>query len=100
MQAAILKVKINYLDIWTDRRIKIAERYSNSLTNVTVPSVTEGHVFHQYTVLSSRRDELKVYLSINGISSNIYYPRPLHLQECFENLGYKVGDFPISEEYA
>ncbi|MCH8253656.1 MAG: DegT/DnrJ/EryC1/StrS family aminotransferase, partial [Planctomycetes bacterium] len=55
------------------------------------------HVYHQYSILCDRRDDLVAFLKERGVGSGIYYPRPLHLQECFESLGYRAGDLPVAE---
>lgn len=100
IQAAILNVKIGYIDEWARRRINVAKVYTKGLENlVEVPFVLKGvkHVFHQYVILTDRRGDLKDFLKKRGIETGIYYPLPLHLQKCFKDLGYKKGDFPISE---
>ncbi len=124
LQAATLVVKLPYLKQWNDRRAHLASIYDNSLRNcpgLITPSVSlaggvrDGarkdvqHVYHQYTVrvLASdqaqtlenpNRDKLVARLTERGIGSMCYYPVPLHVQKAFENLGYKMGDFPISEQ--
>ncbi len=105
IQAAILRVKLRYLDIWTHARQERANRYDQliSETNlqdnlVEIPNVVENrHIFNQYVLRVNNRNELKQYLANNGIDSAIYYPVPMHLQECFAYLGYQPGDFPESE---
>ncbi len=106
LQAAIIKVKLKYLDIWTEQRIKNAGRYDSIFRKmgipdpVTLPYVEPGlkSVFNQYVIRAKKRDELRAYLSSVGIGTEIYYPMPLHLQRCFKYLGYKKGDFPVSEK--
>jgi dTDP-4-amino-4,6-dideoxygalactose transaminase len=104
LQAAVLKVKLKYLDAWTEARQRNAQLYSNLIqAPVLVPRVQPyqtRHVFNQFTIQADRRDELKAFLAANGIGSEIYYPLPLHLQECYEYLGYKAGAFPVSERCA
>lgn len=107
MQAAILNVKFPHLDKWGEQRRKHADFYTSLLNEkvsefVQPPVKVKGfyHVFHQYTILTDRRDELQAYLNENGVSTMIYYPLPLHLQPVFENLGYKKGDFPKAEKAA
>ncbi len=102
IQAAILNVKLNYLDDWISKRIQNANEYNNAfleISQISVPLVKSNikHVFHQYSILVERRDELKTFLKNNGVQTSIYYPLPLHLQKAFSYLGYKEGDFPNSE---
>ncbi len=108
IQAAVLRVKLKYLDSWTEMRIRNAQRYNRffrekGLTDyVTLPHV-EGYnrsVFNQYVVRVKKRDALRAHLSRMGIGTEIYYPLPLHLQRCFRYLGYKRGDFPVAERAA
>ncbi len=101
LQAAILLVKLKYIDEWNRNRIKIANRYSENLSKyVITPYIKNDRVavFHQYTIRSKERDELIKYLNSNGIPTAIHYPIPLHLQEAFQYLGYKEGDLPVSEK--
>lgn len=107
MQAAILNVKIRFLERWTELRREKAAYYDKLIKDrlgdkVATPIVKKGnyHVFHQYTVRVQKRDELQQYLKEQGISTMVYYPLPLHLQPVFKDLGYKEGDFPISEKSA
>lgn len=108
LQAAVLQVKLRYLDRWTEGRRRNAARYAERLKDakldghVTVPVTAPGnhHVFNQYTIRAQRRDELKEYLRQKGIGSEIYYPLPLHLQACYKDLGYRKGAFPESERAA
>ncbi len=100
IQAAILDVKLHYLDRWAESRINNAEFYNERLSGyVKTPSVTvEGkHVYNQYSVLTDKRDELVDFLNSRGVPTAVYYPVPLHLQEVFRPYGYKEGDFPVSE---
>jgi len=105
LQAAILRAKLPHLPEWTRARQRLAARYDELLSTVEgieAPYRAPGrsHIFHQYTVRVSggRRDALQQYLKEQGIGTSIYYPLPLHLQECFQDLGYKEGNLPISEE--
>ncbi|OCA88269.1 transcriptional regulator [Bacillus sp. FJAT-27225] len=104
LQAAILNVKFPHLDSWTELRREKAENYTKllneSVPQVVTPFIEEHnfHVFHQYTIRVERRDELQAFLKDNGISTMIYYPKPLHLQPVFAELGYKEGDLPITEK--
>jgi dTDP-4-amino-4,6-dideoxygalactose transaminase len=102
MKAAILLVKLRKLDEFTARRRRNAELYDVLLesSGVTTPHVGDDrkHVYHQYSILCDRRDELRSFLSERGIGSGVYYPVPLHLQPCFAELGYTRGDAPVAEE--
>lgn len=104
IQAAILLVKLKYLDQWTDGRRKNASYYDRGFsgTSVIFPQVKEGnyHIYHQYVVRVRNRDDLFNYLKENNTGCDIYYPVPLHLQECFASLGYREGDLPVSEKAA
>ncbi len=101
MKAAILMVKLENLADFTRRRRDNAAAYDAALAEsfVTPPVVMDkcSHVYHQYTIKTSRRDELREYLSRQGVGSGIYYPVPLHLQACFASLGYKPGSLPVTE---
>jgi dTDP-4-amino-4,6-dideoxygalactose transaminase len=105
IQAAILRVKLRSLDEYSTARNRAAEWYDQVLGNIkglTIPerSSFSTHVFHQYTLKLEgiNREELMKYLETKGIPSMIYYPVPCHLQHAFEYLGYKKGDFPVSEK--
>ena len=104
LQAAILNVKFAKLAEFSSMRRERAAYYTENLNSlsdfVQTPIEKEGnyHVFHQYTMRVEKRDELQAYLKENGIDSMIYYPMPLHLQPVFADLGYKEGDFPITEQ--
>jgi len=109
LQAAVLRVKLRYLDLWSESRRQIATRYTQLLTsanlNVEVipPFVRlDGkHIFHQYVVRVPRyRDAMMEHMRQRDIGTRIYYPISLHLQYCFAYLGYQVGDFPESESAA
>ena len=104
LQAAVLGVKLKYLERWSDARRRNAEHYDKlfaeaGVEEVTTPAVRPNrrHIFNQYTIRCSRRDELMDFLKRRGVGSEIYYPAPLHLQECFAHLGYKPGDLPATE---
>lgn len=102
LQAAILRAKLPHLDRWTAQRQAHAARYSELLAGLPVqtpaiPAHSTRHVFNQYTIRAPRRDELKAALAAQGIQTETYYPLPLHLQKCFAHLGYREGDFPVSE---
>ncbi|MBA7705104.1 dTDP-3-amino-3,4,6-trideoxy-alpha-D-glucose transaminase [subsurface metagenome] len=107
LQAAILLVKFKYLDKWTEKRRENARIYRELLTRkgieeIRPPFENKGrHIYHQFVVKVDRnRDELKQYLVNQGIGCEIYYPVPLHVQECFQYLGYRPEDCPISIEAA
>ena len=104
LQAAILRVKLRHLDRWNARRAEIAERYRASLADrplrLPVVASENSHVFHVYAVLAEQRDALQQFLADRGVPTIIYYPRPLHRQKVFADLGYREGDFPVAEEIA
>ncbi len=103
IQAAILLAKFEIFDDEIKKRQEIAENYSNLLGKIVkTPEVKEGNVsaWAQYAMLSTKRDELLKALKKNGIPSAIYYPIPLHLQKAFKSLGYRKGEFPVSEKSA
>jgi dTDP-4-amino-4,6-dideoxygalactose transaminase len=107
IQAAILAVKLNHLEEWTDRRRANAMFYNKALgdindDNLEIPQIAKGrkHIFNQYTVRvkNGKRDKLKEFLEEQGIDAVIYYPLSLHLQPCFSFLGYRKGDFASAEK--
>ncbi len=113
LQAAILEVKLRYLPQWNQQRRERAARYDQLFRDakLTASTVKEGivlpftdpratHIFHQYVIRAPRRDELRQYLTDRQIGSEIYYPLPLHQQTSLASLGYKHGDFPVSEAAA
>ncbi len=105
IQAAILEVKLKYIDISLKSRQEAAHFYDIHLMDIDeikIPARTvySTHTFHQYTIQTERRDELQKFLNEKGIPSMIYYPKPIHLQEAYKFLGYKKGDFPIAEKLA
>jgi dTDP-4-amino-4,6-dideoxygalactose transaminase len=105
LQAAVLRVKLKYLDGWTEGRQRNAAYYDSAFADAApgqklrTPVAIEGgrHIFNQYVVRVQRRDALKQRLAERGIGTEIYYPVPLHLQACFAYLNYRAGDFPHSE---
>lgn len=101
LQAAILRVKLRKLDEWLDGRRVVAKRYDAALSGlpISTPKIDDGnaHTYHQYTLVTDRRDELMKHLNDSGVGSRVYYPVPMHLQPCYKDLGYKEGAFPISE---
>ena len=105
LQAAVLRVKLKHLDAETGGRQKNSDRYRALLGGlpITLPRTAPyqtRHVYNQFVIRAPRRDELKAYLVENGVGTDIYYPLSLHQQVCFQNLGYKAGDFPQSEKAA
>jgi dTDP-4-amino-4,6-dideoxygalactose transaminase len=107
MQAAILLVKFKYLEKWTAERQKKAEYYQllfqdflPSVNGLRLPTIQfqNRHIFHQYVIRAPERDRLKKFLMESGVGTDIYYPLPLHLQECYSFLKYRRGDLPISEK--
>lgn len=102
-QAAVLLVKLYYLDIFLHERKEIANKYTESFASLMkTPLIAKEreHTFHQYCIELENRDQLALELKNHGIASAIYYPIPLHLQEAFADLSYKKGDFPIAERAA
>lgn len=104
LQAAILRVKLKYLDQWNGARAEKAKCYESLLANcdVVTPYAEENykHVYHLYIIKVQNRNELMSRLKANGIASGIYYPLPLHFQEVYKNLGYNKGDLPQAEKAA
>ena len=108
-QGAVLRVKLPHLDSWSDARKANADRYRELFIDaglaeqVLLPFERDNvrHIYNQFVVrVPGRRDELRAFLTENDIGTDIYYPVPLHLQECFEYVGYKEGDLPESEKAA
>lgn len=100
LQAAILSVKMDYYDQDIIRRQQVADRYSRLLNNtMSTPFVADSctSVWAQYSIRVKNRNQVQEKLKEKGIPTAVHYPKPLHLQECFLYLGYKTGDFPISE---
>jgi len=108
IQAAVLEVKLAHLERWTEARRRCAAVYDEFFAAARLgdvlglPVVAPGarHIFHQYVVRAQRRDELRSHLAAAGIGTEVYYPIPLHLQECFADLGYRRGDLPEAERAA
>lgn len=114
LQAVVLSVKLRYLDLWQGKRKENAERYNHLFRHtdllqdqtVVLPGeihageAGNAHVYNQYVIRARDRDGLRAYLEAQGVGTEIYYPIPLHLQECFTSLGYGAGDFPESERAA
>ena len=106
IQAVVLQEKLKYLDQWNARRIDNAGFYNNMIQdsillkdNIQVPykDPDADHIYNQYSILVKNRDAVQKFLGEQGVGSGVYYPIPLHLQECFSFLEYKVGDMPVSE---
>jgi dTDP-4-amino-4,6-dideoxygalactose transaminase len=104
IQAAVLLVKLPYLDQWNEERRRKAEyyhslfqEYEGEKLGIKLPPLRKGHVFHQYVIRTPKRDELRKYLAQKGIGTEVYYPLPLHLQPSLKFLGYRKGDFPETE---
>lgn len=107
LQAAVLRVKLKYLDQWSSGRQVVASWYREMLSQLNQVSLPQrvrdiefGHIYHQYVISCGRRDELKALLHDANIGSAVYYPVPLHLQKCFAYLGYNTGSMPESEKAA
>jgi len=104
LQAAFLRTKLRHLGEWIEARREAAARYRSALAGapVTLPPEPAGakHTYHQFTIRVPERDRLQAHLRERGIATRIYYPIPLHLQPCFASLGYRKGDFPVSERLA
>ena len=110
LQAAVVSVKLAHLDDWTAGRQSNADRYrrlfddaglvSNGTVGLPQVAPNRRHIYNQFVIRVPKRDELRAYLGENNVATEIYYPVPLHLQECFAYLGHKPGDFPESEKAA
>lgn len=101
IQGAVLTVKLKYLDKWNEKRRQNAALYDNLLAGspIRCPKIDSNNVstYHQYTIAVPERDQLRKFLAENQIGSAVFYPKPLHLQDCFRGLGYKRGDLPVAE---
>ncbi|MFQ5354079.1 MAG: DegT/DnrJ/EryC1/StrS family aminotransferase [Thermodesulfobacteriota bacterium] len=108
IQAAVLRVKLRYLDKWADERVKNASIYTGLIKKagleeaVSLPLIIPPctSVYNQFVLRAGKRNALRSFLADDGIGTEVYYPLPMHLQKCFKYLGYKRGDFPCSEEAA
>ena len=113
IQSAVLGVKLPHLDAWSAGRRARAAFYRAAFLGFGIDSIIEEpheayafsglsnhHIYNQYIIRAPRRDELRAHLTAAGIGTEIYYPLPLHMQECFRDLGYREGDFPESERAA
>lgn len=105
LQAALLRVKLRELEAWTAQRRANADRYDEAFADARLSESAlrtpirqyEGHIYNQYVIRTSKRDALQAYLSEKKIATAIYYPVPLHRQQCFTELGYREGSLPVSE---
>ncbi|MDP2927657.1 MAG: DegT/DnrJ/EryC1/StrS family aminotransferase [Candidatus Omnitrophota bacterium] len=105
IQAAVLDIKLKYLDLWNKSRQQVAQYYNRNLAGLDIKlpivPVYSTHIYHQYTLRAPVSNKAFVeHLQAKGIDSRIFYPVPLHLQKCFKYLGYKAGDFPQAEKAA
>lgn len=108
LQAVVLHIKLKYLDQWAEGRRRNAARYEQLFKDaglldwITVPVTKPGnfHVYNQYTVRVSKRDDLRAFLKDKGVGTEVYYPLPMHLQQCYQDLGHRKGSFPESERAA
>jgi len=107
LQAAVLRIKLPHLETWSEGRRRNAHRYralfaAASLSEVALPveAPERNHIYNQFVIRAPERDRLRGHLDRSGIGTEIYYPVPFHLQECFKSLGYKRGAFPVAEAAA
>ncbi len=104
LQAAMLRVKLKHMEEWTKERQRIAQYYIENISNPKIKLPTaperEQHVWHIFPIFVEDRDELMKYLNDKGIQTLIHYPIPIHMQECYKELGYNKGDFPVAERLA
>lgn len=104
LQAAILRVKLPFLESWNSTRRKFAEEYNDEIKNTEIIKPVCGgenlHIYYVYVILTEFRDELRKKMEDEGIATGVYFPIPLHLQKVFENLGYTEGDMPNAEYLA
>jgi dTDP-4-amino-4,6-dideoxygalactose transaminase len=106
LQAAVLRVKLKHLSSWTRARRTNADRYRGLfeemglMDRIALPEDVPGHIYNQFVIRVERRDDLRAFLTERGVGTEVYYPVPLHLQECFRSLGYRNGDFPRAEAAA
>ena len=102
LQAAVLRVKLPYLTAWTAKRRENADRYRRLFQEaglvdwITLPQDSPGHIYNQFTIRVPKRDQVRDFLSEGGVGTEIYYPLPLHLQECFAPLGYQICELTDS----
>ncbi|MEW8992871.1 DegT/DnrJ/EryC1/StrS family aminotransferase [Clostridium sp.] len=103
MQAAVLRVKLKYINNAIENRGRVAKLYAEGLKNIEgvkvqgIKAANQHNVYYVFNIFAENRDGLAEYLKSKGVATSIYYPKPLHLQKCFEYLGYKEGQFPVTE---
>ena len=106
LQAAVLRVKLKFLKGWTAARRSNADEYrtlfqeAGLLDRIALPADVPGHIYNQFVIRATNRDGLRSFFTERGIGTDVYYPLPLHLQECFQGLGYTKGDFQHAEDAA
>jgi UDP-2-acetamido-2-deoxy-ribo-hexuluronate aminotransferase len=104
IQAAILNVKLKYIEGWNEKRNEIAAEYDHLLADLDLVTPRRNadstHIYHQYTIRIPRRDELSAFLKDKNIPHGVFYPIPLHLQKAYADLGYNKGDLPVTEAIA
>lgn len=104
MQAALLRVKLTHLEELNQERVVLADRYTKGITNKCIikPEIKNeaDSIFHQYVIRCAERENLQKYLEEQGIQTQIHYPIPPHLAECYQYQGHKEGDYPLTERYA
>jgi dTDP-4-amino-4,6-dideoxygalactose transaminase len=107
LQAAVLRVKLPFLDRWSEGRQRNADLYRAEFAERSIPatpakaaSYQNRHIYNQFVIRTDRRDALQAHLKEQGVGSEVYYPQPLHLQPCYAFLGHKRGDYPVSERLA
>lgn len=103
-QAAVLRVKLQHIEAWNEARRAIAARYIDAFSDLPlqlpVAKADNSHIYHQFTIRFSKRNELATKLAERGVGSKVFYPSTLHLEYAYRSLGYKVGDFPEAERAA
>jgi dTDP-4-amino-4,6-dideoxygalactose transaminase len=104
IQAAILRVKLKYLDQWNEERRRKANLYTEQLSPLLMicPSEKRGvqHVYHLYAIQTSQRDSLQAFLKKKGIDTLIHYPIPIPLQKAYQEMGYRKEDFPLTDQWS
>ncbi len=100
LQAAFLSSKLKHMGEWTSERKKIAAKYYNGINNpkITLPKYTENNVYHIFPIFTEERDRMIAYLEEKGIHTLIHYPKAIHLQGAYQELGFKKGDYPLAEK--
>ncbi|MEN9405728.1 MAG: hypothetical protein RLZ12_12 [Bacillota bacterium] len=104
LQAGILRIKLQHIDHWNNKRRAAAQVYHAKLQDLplTLPSAAPyaTHIYHLYVIKSTNRDQLQAFLKERGVQTEVYYPLPLHLQQAYQDLNYNPGDFPHAERAA